>query len=624
MNPAFPAPTDPSFIALQTAVAGRFSLESEIGRGGMGIVYLARDVILERPVAIKLLAPALGARDDMRRRFLREARLAAQCFHPNIVPIHEVAESGDLAWFVMAYVPGETLAERLRRVGPLPADEVQRIGREVGWALAYAHERGVVHRDVKPENILLEQGTDRALIADFGIAVTGTGPHASGEVAGTARYMAPEQALGEAVDGRADLYALGVTLYLAATGTYPYSGASSVAIVMQQTTSGAPPVRARAPRLPAFVADAIDQCLAVRADDRFDNAARFVQALERTREGGELPSGARAARAAASGALTLADWTVAITYASVFLVMGEEAHSFGRAIMAAITQGIVTFAGIATAIRATEAVLDARKALRNGVAPADVVDALAPAPTVPLEPIGTAKAFVMLATASALAIGQAYVDPLGLPTPIEFIGNMLTWLAPPVLVQRALAGLRHSSGVSGWLFAFVRKPMAQRLVSWLGGARRGQTARVVPASGATEVRLGDAANAIFARLPRETQQALAALPAATAALAEDAMVLRARADELSAEHRRLRQQHPSPAALNELDQERERVQARLGTAIAGLEAIRLDLLRLEAERTLPGSLTEQLDVVRDLQRQVDAAAQVRHLLRAPLPEPTPV
>jgi len=170
-----PAPTDPTFIALQTAVAGRFSLESELGRGGMGIVYLARDVILERPVAIKLLTPALAAREDMRRRFLREARLAAQCFHPNIVPIHEVAESGDLAWFVMAYVPGESLAERLRRVGPLPADEVRRIGREIGWALAYAHERGVVHRDVKPENILLEQGSDRALIADFGIAVTESG-----------------------------------------------------------------------------------------------------------------------------------------------------------------------------------------------------------------------------------------------------------------------------------------------------------------------------------------------------------------------------------------------------------------------------------------------------------------
>lgn len=301
------APIDPSFIALQSAVAGRFSLESELGRGGMGIVYLARDVILERPVAIKLLAPALAAREDMRRRFLREARLAAQCFHPNIVPIHEVAEAGDLAWFVMAYVAGESLADRLRRVGPLPAEDVRRLGREIGWALAYAHERGVVHRDVKPENILIERGTGRALIADFGIAISHHGPSQSGEVAGTARYMAPEQALGETVDGRADLYALGVTLHVAATGTYPYDGQSLVAIVAQQSAQPAPSVRMRAPRLSAAVADAIDQCLAIRPSERFDDVARFVQALERTPDGGELPVEARATRVAATGAGTLAD-----------------------------------------------------------------------------------------------------------------------------------------------------------------------------------------------------------------------------------------------------------------------------------------------------------------------------
>ncbi|MCA2987102.1 MAG: serine/threonine protein kinase [Gemmatimonas sp.] len=360
------APIDPSFIALQSAVAGRFSLESELGRGGMGIVYLARDVILERPVAIKLLAPALAAREDMRRRFLREARLAAQCFHPNIVPIHEVAEAGDLAWFVMAYVAGESLADRLRRVGPLPAEDVRRLGREIGWALAYAHERGVVHRDVKPENILIERGTGRALIADFGIAISHHGPSQSGEVAGTARYMAPEQALGETVDGRADLYALGVTLHVAATGTYPYDGQSLVAIDAQQSAEPAPSVRTRAPRLSAAVADAIDQCLANRPSERFDDVARFVQALERTPDGGELPVEARATRVAATGAGTLADWTFAIGYAAFFMVMGEESGSFGRMIMRGVAEGVLTFAAIATAVRGVEAVLAARTALQRG------------------------------------------------------------------------------------------------------------------------------------------------------------------------------------------------------------------------------------------------------------------
>jgi eukaryotic-like serine/threonine-protein kinase len=615
---------DPSFIALQAAVAGRFSLENELGRGGMGIVFLARDVILERPVAIKLLAPALGAREDMRRRFLREARLAAQCFHPNIVPIHEVAEAGDLAWFVMGYVPGETLADRLRRSGPLPAEQVRRIGREIGWALAYAHERGVVHRDVKPENILLEQGSERALIADFGIAVADHGTHHSGEVAGTARYMAPEQALGDHVDGRADLYALGVTLYVAATGTYPYDGASAMAIIAQQSSQPAPPTRARAPRLPANVADAIDQCLAPRPEERFDDAARFVQALERSAEGGELPSDARATRYGAQGAMGLADWMIAIGYAGLFLVLGEEARSFGRIIMIGLVQSALAFFGVATAVRAGEAILAARTALRRGVAPSDVAKALAPPPLPPAQPVGLVQGLSLLIAASALALAQAQVDPLELPSVLELFGNVVTMVAPPLLAHRAITGMRHQSGQSGWLYRVVRRPLAQRIVAWLG--RRGSPApeRVLPASGATEVLLGDAAQAIFARLSPEARAQLTALPAATTALAQEAAALRAKVGELSAAHRQLRLTPHDAAALAHIEQERAMVQARLATAIAGLENIRLDLLRLEANRTLPGSLTEHLHAVRDLQRHVDAVAEVRQLLRPFAEAPTPV
>ncbi|HSC98677.1 MAG TPA: serine/threonine-protein kinase, partial [Casimicrobiaceae bacterium] len=190
---------------------------------------------LERPVAIKVLAPSLAARHDMRARFLREARIAAQCFHPHIVPIHAVEEAEDLAWIVMAYVRGETLADRLRRSGPLDADEVRRLAREVGWALSYAHQRGVVHRDIKPENLLIDASTDRYVIADFGIALGNDQlvTPAGGAVPGTARYMAPEQAFGEAVDGRADLYALGVTLFVAATGRAPFEAPTAMALVTQ-------------------------------------------------------------------------------------------------------------------------------------------------------------------------------------------------------------------------------------------------------------------------------------------------------------------------------------------------------------------------------------------------------
>ena len=367
---------DPAFVALQTALAGRFSLESEVGHGGMGIVYLTRDVILERPVAIKLFAPAFAARGDVRRRFLREARIAAQCFHPNIVPIHGVEESGDLAWFVMAYVPGETLADRLRRVGRLPAESIRRIGREIGWALSYAHERGVVHRDVKPENILLEHGTDRALMADFGIAFHDAssasamaGVQSSGVVAGTARFMAPEQALGEPVDGRADLYALGVTLFLAAAGRYPYDGNSAFAIIAQQSVARAPSVRTLAPQLPESLADAIDQCLATDVIDRFETAARFVAAIERTADGGELSAEARDVRLGATGAMTLVEWSIAIAFAGFFLVVGERAGSLGRGLMVGLLQGVAMMTAAALALRSGETLLAARRALTNGVTP---------------------------------------------------------------------------------------------------------------------------------------------------------------------------------------------------------------------------------------------------------------
>src|SRR5712692_766067 len=155
---------DAVFLSFQTALAGRYSLERELGRGGMGIVYLAREVRLDRLVAIKLLPPELAALGALRDRFLREARMAARLSQPNIIPIFAVDEVGGFVFYVMAYVNGETLAHRLATRGALPPPEAARILREVAWALAYAHAQGVIHRDVKPENILLEQGTGRVLV----------------------------------------------------------------------------------------------------------------------------------------------------------------------------------------------------------------------------------------------------------------------------------------------------------------------------------------------------------------------------------------------------------------------------------------------------------------------------
>jgi hypothetical protein len=210
--------SDPAlFSALQRAVAGRYSLDREVGAGGMGIVYLARDVRLDRAVAIKLLRPQLAARPDARARFLAEARLAAGLAHPNIVPIHEVEERGDLLWYVMRFVRGRSLGDLVRLRGPLPAAEVGRILREVAWALSYAHGRGIVHRDIKPDNIFLEEG-GRVLVLDFGIAQR---TEEVGNAIGTVGFLPPEQYRPGPPDPRSDLYSLAITAAAALRGRIP-------------------------------------------------------------------------------------------------------------------------------------------------------------------------------------------------------------------------------------------------------------------------------------------------------------------------------------------------------------------------------------------------------------------
>src|SRR5215211_6860785 len=247
--------TQPSdeFLQLQAALAGEYSLQRELGRGGMGVVYLARDVQLDRDVAIKVLPTHLARDPEARDRFLREARMAAGLSHPHIVPIHRVSEAGGFVFFVMSYVEGETLGERIRTRGPLPPADASRVMREVAWALAYAHGRGIVHRDVKPDNILLEAGTGRAMVTDFGIAHGGANPGTATDpqqIMGTAHFMSPEQAAGESIDGRSDIYSLGVVGYLAASGRLPFEAPNLSALLIRQAIETPPSIVRAAPGIP--------------------------------------------------------------------------------------------------------------------------------------------------------------------------------------------------------------------------------------------------------------------------------------------------------------------------------------------------------------------------------------
>lgn len=272
---------DPILEQLAPHLTGQYTVERELGRGGMGVVYLARETRLDRLVALKVLPPHLAADPTIRERFLREARTAAQLSHPNIVPIYRAEEIGGFAFFAMAYIEGENLAERIRDRGALPPAEVVRVMRESAWALAYAHARGVVHRDIKAANIMIERGSGRAVVTDFGIArdkgsASLTSP---GEVLGTAYFMSPEQANGGEFDGRTDLYSLGVAGFQALSARLPFEGDNPNAILISVATRPAPSLRGFASNLPPALIEVIDRCLQQDPNARYATGEDLADAL---------------------------------------------------------------------------------------------------------------------------------------------------------------------------------------------------------------------------------------------------------------------------------------------------------------------------------------------------------
>jgi eukaryotic-like serine/threonine-protein kinase len=275
---------------LREALASQYDVERVLGHGGMGMVVLGRDRALDRAVAIKVISPDLDVTPRHRQRFLQEARIVAKLRHPNIVAVYTVGEANGLLYFVMEYVPGESLRDLLTRDRCCTTERTERILRDLADALAFAHARGVVHRDIKPENVLLDHDTGRAMLADFGVAqalaARGeerlTGP---GVVVGSPQYMSPEQAAGEReLDGRSDIYGLGLVGYEMLTGEPAFAGTSVVSVLSKQLTEPPPPLGSRAPDAPPALVATINRALEKDADDRWQDASEMVKALA-----GEIP-----------------------------------------------------------------------------------------------------------------------------------------------------------------------------------------------------------------------------------------------------------------------------------------------------------------------------------------------
>lgn len=320
-----------------------------LGRGGMGAVYWGREKALEREVAIKVLPPGTTEMSpDSRERFRREARTAAQLTHSNIVPLYTFGETDGLAFFVMGFVHGESLAARMRREGRLPFPDVIRILGQLADALDYAHRKGVVHRDVKPDNVMLDEGSDRAMLTDFGIAKGDTGGEVltrTGMIVGTPSYMSPEQASGErSVDGRSDLYALGVLGYEMLAGRAPFQGGSAQELLIQHISEAPVPIKAIVRDAPEGLAAAVMRCLEKDPARRFPDGKALRVALETQSDSVELiPEDLRGMVGFVPSSLILVYSAVALITA-VALASGPFSESTRTALQAAVVAPILMLA----------------------------------------------------------------------------------------------------------------------------------------------------------------------------------------------------------------------------------------------------------------------------------------
>src|SRR5258705_1648213 len=278
-------PRSTSSQMIGTVLSGRYKLEAKLGSGGMSTVYLANDGTLDRAVAVKVMHREMSEQPDQLERFRQEARAVAKLSHPNVVAVIDAGEDGGHPYIVFEYVDGETLKQRINRLGRLPVQEAVAYAIEIGRGLEPAHARSMVHRDIKPQNVLIDT-EGRAKVTDFGIArqIEQQGVTATGRVLGTTDYVSPEQAMGQDVDPRSDVYSLGVVLYEMLTGDVPFRAETQVGVAMKHVNEPMPDVQARRPEVSAAVASVVDRATTKDPRDRYGTVAEMVRDLEQTLE----------------------------------------------------------------------------------------------------------------------------------------------------------------------------------------------------------------------------------------------------------------------------------------------------------------------------------------------------
>ena len=642
------------FIRMQTALAGRYSLQRELGRGGMGIVYLAQDVALERPVAIKLLQPALASQPALKHRFLLEARTAARLSHPNIIPIFAVEDVGDIVFFVMAYVDGETLGERVRGRGPLPASELSRIIRDVGWGLAYAHAQGVVHRDVKADNIMIERGSGRTLLVDFGIArvtqesgVTGTG-----EILGTADYMSPEQASGELADHRSDIYSLGVVAYYALSGRLPFEGATVGAVLAKHITQPAPSIAESVSAVPTKLDELITRCLAKDPDRRFASAEQVADAAGM----------ALASRREASGPIRLftkkaSEISQSLMFISAFqlffAVFGTVAATTPDKLGSVVLLGLAGIGFVTWPFLALGMLAHIRSFFKAGYTRDDLIAAWERELRLDMDE----RALEHGRDVSPVERAARWAIPAGLAAAI------VSW---PIRYHWSFADAGTMLGAYGWGAMLIgglvnlwgydeRTGLSRRVAGRFVTSRLGRWAFRLAGLGLdrsslaslathrpTELVIGMAVDSLFDALPPATRAELAALPSVVRRLEADAVKIRRRVDELNAVAskagngmRSTPDRVPADALVSrrealdrELANARDAASHRLADAVTALETIRLDLLRLTAGAGsvvgLTADLAGAMAVSVEVGRLLDARNEVEaHLAQGAVREGGP-